>query len=116
MLSSSVAALFPKSPILNQEFWPFITNQLPVDSCNAGEYKTHDDRLEEVIRVCGLSRVLVEGDGNCLFSAVSVALKQLATHVDLSSLQISISSYTDLSGTLRDLAVKEWTDNSDYIL
>ena len=114
-ISSSVAALFPKSPILNQEFWPFITNQqLPVDSSNAGEYKTHHDRLEEVIRVCGLSRVLVEGDGNCLFSAVAVALKQLATHVDLSVHEEMLIGSDDLSGTLRDLAVKEWTDNSDY--
>ena len=120
-ISTATESLFTKSPVINKEFIPLLSDtssykQLFDVSGDEDDAVQHKNRLERVIRTCGLTKVAVEGDGNCCFRSVAVALKHLASVDQLSNIPVDVKSLSEaqLSEQLRHLAVDEWQSNKTF--
>ena len=123
----SCGRLFCNSPLLKNEFLPFIDDcnrGLPhdnlLDSDNAGiqssDHGTNEQRLNDVISVCGMTKIPVAKDGNCCFFSVASALKVLYTNANTPELKDQLKSLpVDVEGNigstsllLRQLVYEEW--------
>ncbi len=80
-------------------------------------------QLESVLRSWNFRRVPVTGDGNCLFTAIALALIQRIRGTDtmliqrLSTMGLPMERMHDVNSIakwLRTCMVKEWMDNTDY--
>ena len=89
--------------------------------CSAeADQKEHQDRLDQVIQLCGMTRLSVTGDGNCCFIAIAEALGILynnsSTNIerDMKSLPVNFGSGdTQVNQELREL-VQEWIEHNIY--
>ncbi len=115
--------LFSRSPLLRKEFLPFLEchTKLCCDT-EASHIEYHERRLDDLIHTCGLTRLSVPKDGNCCFTAVSLALKIVYDNVN-SEIQrdfkafpfdIEVEHIEIMSDLLRKLVYKEWLDNQEY--
>ena len=81
--------------------------------------KVHAERLSSILDACNLMKHVVEGDGNCLFSAVAFGilnnlnqLSELHREV-LKNVGLDLSiDVKNLALQLRTVMVTEWIDNS----
>ena len=111
-------------PTFPYHLTPFMsaTPSLFTSSVDSGSYEAHEARLQHTIDNLDGIRVPVEGDGNCCFSAVAIAIKELqesssdtSVKEHLATLPIDITA--DLQGLayqLRLIAVSEWLEHKDY--
>ncbi len=125
--------LFSRSPLLGKHLLSLtaIDNERMVPSTNCADkgYEEHERRLNDLLHVCGLAKVPVPKDGNCCFTAVSLALKNLDAnstpnsdlkHALTTALPLDVNTPTEeINKCLRHLVYKEWTDfqaeYQDYI-
>jgi hypothetical protein len=110
-------------PTFPYHLTPFMsaTPSLFTSSADSGSYEAHEARLQSTIDNLGGTRIPVEGDGNCCFSAVAIAIKDLRESSDTSVQEhlttLPIDFTADLQGLayqLRLIAVCEWLEHKDY--
>ena len=115
--------LFTRSPLLRKEFLPFV--ECHTKLCGSIEATArqaeHEQRLDDIIHVCGLTRLPVPKDGNCCFTAVSLALKivydngNVDLQSDLKNIPLDIEESVEMmSDHLRELVYKEWLEYQEY--
>ena len=112
-----------KSAALNHETIFFVSFLAYVQNGCSSSTDVDAHHLENVLSSWDFMRVPVPGDGNCLFSAVSLGLIERLQNEDhkvvdvLTELGIPTCDFnvTSISTNLRSLVVKEWLgDNADY--
>ena len=120
------------SPIFNYSLLPFMssvsnvilqTHQPSTGKSSLDEQRLeleHKQRLNNTLSAWNFQLHPINGDGNCLFSAVAFALKANATSLNLydpnfiMENKLEINDLKKLARVLRDLMVKEWKDNASY--
>ena len=76
-IASNMDTLFSRSPLLQKQFLPFPTSVTQLVCSAEADQKEHQDRLDQVIHLCGMTRLSVTGEGNCCFIAIAEALRNL---------------------------------------
>lgn len=97
-------------------------HQTQTNSSDDDEYIYHEEQLNRNLSRNGFQRLLVKGDGNCLFYALAEGLIY-EMEVDPNSFGVSLRNYLRLSRTvrlaefadrLRQLCVEHWRSYEDY--
>ena len=90
-------------------------------SFDSGSYEAHQARLQSTIDNLGGRRIQVDGDGNCCFKAVAIAIKHMQESPDMSVKEhlrtLPVDLTVDSQGLayqLRLIGVSEWLEHKDY--
>ena len=86
-IAASMQKQSSQSPSFNYKFLPQMSSVAsiffhPIALCEADEHARSEKRLDNLLKAWGMQRHIVEGDGNCSFSAVAFSLM---THSNLIS-------------------------------
>ncbi len=83
--------------------------------------KVHADRLSFILDACDMKKHVIEGDGDCLFSAVAFGIITNLHLLSESQKQLLKDSGVDpsldtknIAVQLRSVMVREWIENSSY--
>ena len=101
----------------------FQTQTFTKSGCPGSEdhYARHTERLNAVFRGWGFETLRTEGDGNCFFSSVAIALSKIMEDLSSETMITLLESngiHVDMTipviaKRLRELLVKEWLNHSD---
>ena len=78
-LAETMKSIAGSSPLFSYQMMPFMS-QVPslyfhrLTSTECTEHKTHTDRLSDILEACNMRKHVIEGDGNCCFTAVAFRL------------------------------------------
>ena len=126
-IAASMQKQSSQSPSFNYKFLPQMSSVAsiyfhPIALCEADEHARSERRLDNLLKAWGMQRHIVEGDGNCSFSAVAFSLMTHSNLISQHSPQLFSNLGIDVSGDLkcistqlRILTVGEWKSNPhDY--
>ena len=118
--------------IFNERFIPFMNSAASLFQSHTftkpgcpdseDEYARHAERLNAVVRGWGFETLRTEGDGNCFFSSVAIALSKIMKEASSSQNIVTLlensgicvdMTVPDIAKRLRQLLVGEWLNNSD---
>lgn len=126
--------LFSNSPLLRKEFLPFAHSCFELrciessSNLTTDQVSDHEQRLNNLIRVCGLMKLPVPKDGDCFFTYVLLALKilnknaNLGLKTDIKNLPVDVEAENTetMSKMLRRLVYNEWVEfpqhYEDYLI
>ena len=109
------------SQVFSYHMMPFMTYvpSLQLHCSHSSEEQQHHQRLTNMLTACRMSRHIIAGDGNCCFASVCFSLsRNLLQLDDQHRLFLNEKGFRagmsigEMAATLRQLAVKEWMDNS----
>ena len=125
-LADDTQKLVGKSPLFSYHVMPFMTYVPSLHmhcstSSQQSEEQAHYQRLTNILTSCNMCRHDIAGNGNCCFATVSFSLlcnllqsddqRRLFLHQKGIKVGMSI---LEMAKILRQLAVKEWTENSHH--
>ena len=129
MNQSYIADLMMKkaenSSLLNPLLFPFMSSVSDI-IFHGNEFSTeptslkHKERLDQITKAWKFKIHQIDGDGNCLFSAVAFSLisnkQSLLKHDSnfFTEQQLETNDQNQLGMMLRELTVKEWKQNADF--
>ena len=105
--------------LFQYQFFPFVSSVSSIFFSNLStDAPSHSTNLDGIINSWKLKRQEVSKDGNCCFVAVAIGLQFINTNIS-SELKIvhpelRYNCVHSLSQQLRQIAVREWTNNSSY--
>lgn len=104
------------SSIINYKFFPFMSSVTSMFFSEVTHPVTPPSKLDSLLASWKMKRLVIEGDGNCCFSAVAQGLVNLSSSIQMDSLhQTLISSCPPtFAQQLRCIAVEEWQKNAEY--
>ena len=105
--------------LFQYQFIPFVSSVSSIFFSNLStDAPSHSTNLDGIINSWKLKRQEVSKDGNCCFVAVAIGLQFINTNIS-SELKIvhpelRYNCVHSLSQQLRQIAIREWTNNSSY--
>ena len=126
-LAQSMCHIVGSSPTFSYHMIPFMSGVPSLyfhgsssNQCADAQIQAHEKRLSNILDSCNMCKHIIEGDGNCCFSAVAFSLKANFSFLSDSHKLFYFSCGLDLSGDmqsiasqLRKLTVSEWIEHSE---
>ena len=121
-LAKSMCQIVGNSPIFSYHMMPFMSGVPSLyfhRLTSTTEEHNHAMRLLHILEYCNMQKYVVDGDGNCCFSAVAFSLMTNVTHLNdqqkhfLHTFGLDLSAdMNSLAIQLRELTVTEWIEHS----